>query len=57
MAGITDEVKTKLLDIHNDSDFGKLDQTWCQGYISALADYDIVNEGEFDALADWILTN
>ena len=57
MADITNEVKTKLLDIHNDSDSDKLDQTWCQGYISALADYKIIDEDEFDALADWILTN
>ncbi len=27
---------------------------WCEGFISALTDFEVINEGEHDKLLDWI---
>jgi len=45
---VTNNIKSRLIDIGADN------QTWCEGYISALADSEIINENQFDELLDWI---
>ena len=45
-------IKHKLNDIHISSD-EPLDK-WAEGYISALVDYNIINEDEFDELIEYI---
>lgn len=45
-----DAIKFKLIDV-NDDGFNK---PWCEGYISALADYNIINEIDFENLLSFI---
>ena len=48
---IREEIKNKLLELHDDS-MG----AWAEGYISGLADYEIISEVEFDMLLNFIKT-
>ena len=51
--GIVTKVKTKLLDVHCEDD---VNTKWSEGYLSALVDHGIINEGQFDGLIAWIKT-
>lgn len=48
-------IKRTLNDIHESSNVS-LDG-WAEGYVSALANYNIINENEFDELIEYIRNN
>lgn len=49
---IVRKVQIHILDVHDN----EINLPWCEGYISALANHDIINEREFDLLLKWIQT-
>ena len=48
---IVDKVKDRILDL---AEVG-FDKGWFEGYISALADYEIISEDQFDELLYWLI--
>ena len=41
-----------LLDTHIESG---IDKPWCEGYVSALVDYDVISEEAFEELLELIV--
>lgn len=44
------DIKKKLLELNEDD----LNKPWCEGYLSALVDTNVINEDEFDTLMQWL---
>ena len=49
---IVNNIKLRLLDINRNG----IDMAWNEGYLSGLADHDIIYEQEFEILLEWIKT-
>lgn len=45
------EIRTRLLEIH---DSRPLDKPWCEGYVTSLMDWDIIDEETCDRLIKFI---
>jgi len=52
-ADIAEErIRRKLADVE-----GIENHSWCEGYVSALADYEVIGEDTFERLVEWIAKN
>jgi len=51
-------IKQKLMELNDDGEGNTniMLNSWNEGYITALVDYAVINEDEFDTLIEWFKT-
>jgi len=51
-------IKQKLMELNDDGEGNTniMLNSWNEGYITALVDYAVINEDEFDTLMEWFKT-
>jgi len=49
-------IKDRLVDV-SDGEIDLSDTSWCEGFISCLADVGIISEDEFEHLMEWLGKN
>jgi hypothetical protein len=48
---IVEQIMDKLIEVNRGVEF---DRSWAEGYISGIADYELIDELEFEQIMEWL---